>query len=421
MKLSLTLIAAFVLLAFGPIAPSAAQSTCGPDALQDSGSIYRICMPPAEDYNNRLVIWAHGFQDATEPVSIPEDQLCFDDVCLDDLFNGLGYGFATNSYSKTGLAILQGSDDILDLVDIFTEEQGAPERVYLVGASEGGIITTLLTEGSPEVIDGGVAACGPIGDFNLQLEYFGNARLVFEVLWPGLLPGGPFNEPQDIADNWPDYFFQAIEPALRANPGRLLEWVASAELPVDPNDFLTSAINSAEAVLRYAVVNYDDATQVLGGFPFGNTDKVFGGVRLAELINDRVQRVEADPAALAEIENYQTTGSLDRPLITIHTTADEQVPYFHAPIYVLKTVLNLDYLTQHFHIPYDRYGHCNFTSTEALVAFLLVLLYAGDLFEVQGVGEILPAEQLADFEAKAREYGIRYRLEGHPRVVSSKE
>ncbi len=418
MKTPLLGIAALALLAMTHGQGAAAQSNCGPDALQDSGSIYRICMPPPEDYNNRLVIWAHGFQDATEPVGIPEDQLCFDDLCLDDLFTGLGYGFATNSYSKTGLAILQGADDILDLIDIFAAEQGAPERVYLVGASEGGIITTLLSERNPEAVDGGVAACGPIGDFNLQLEYFGNARLVFEVLWPGLLPGGPFDEPQDIADNWPDYFNQAIEPALRANPARLLEWATAAQLPVDQNDFLNTAINSAEAVLRYAVVNYDDATEVLGGFPFGNLDKVFQGIRLTELINDRVQRVEADPAALAEIENYQTTGSLDQPLITIHTTADEQVPYFHAPIYVLKTVLNLDYLTEHFHIPYDRYGHCNFTSAEALISFLLMLLYAGDLFEVQGVAEILPAEQLADFEAKAKEYGIRYRLEGRPRVVT---
>ncbi|MEO0425316.1 MAG: hypothetical protein AAF184_23470, partial [Pseudomonadota bacterium] len=61
------------------------------------------------------------------------------------------------------------------------------------------------------------------------------------------------------------------------------------------------------------------------------------------------------------------------------------------------------------------------TSTEALISFLLMLLYAGDLFEVQGVGEILPAEQLADFEAKAREYGIRYRLDGRPRVVVSQD
>ena len=86
-------------------APASAESNCDPDGLQKSGSIYRICMPAPADYNGSLVIWAHGFQDAGTPVAIPEDQLCIADFCLPEMVNGLGFAFATNSYSKTGLAI----------------------------------------------------------------------------------------------------------------------------------------------------------------------------------------------------------------------------------------------------------------------------------------------------------------------------
>ena len=173
--------------------PARAESICDPDGEQNSGSIYRICMPAPSDYNGSLVIWAHGFQHAGTPVEIPEDQLCIADFCIPEIINGLGFGFATNSYSKTGLAIVAGKNDILDLVNIYTAQKGQPQRVYLVGASEGGIITALALEKHPEVFSAGVAACGPIGSFPMQINYFGDARATFEYFFPGVIPGGTFS------------------------------------------------------------------------------------------------------------------------------------------------------------------------------------------------------------------------------------
>ena len=86
-------------------------------------------MPATADYNGMLVIWAHGFQDAGTPVAIPDDQLCLGTFCLDRVITSLGFGFATNSYSKTGLAILQGKDDVLDLVNLYTAQKGKPSKV----------------------------------------------------------------------------------------------------------------------------------------------------------------------------------------------------------------------------------------------------------------------------------------------------
>src|SRR5262245_39249493 len=94
---------ALMLLLLGP---AHAESVCDPDAVQNSGAVYRICMPPPDEYNGRLVVWAHGFQDAGTPVGIPAEQLCLPDVCIPDLVNGLGFAFATTSYSKSGLAVL---------------------------------------------------------------------------------------------------------------------------------------------------------------------------------------------------------------------------------------------------------------------------------------------------------------------------
>ena len=165
-------------------APARAASTCDPDGVQSSGSIYRICMPPPDQYNGMLVIWAHGFQDAGTPVSIPEDQLCIGDFCIPEIINGLGFGFATNSYAKTGMAIKQGKADIVDLVSVYAAQKGQPQKVFLVGASEGGIITALALEQRPDIFSAGLSACGPVGNFPAQINYFGDARATSSVISP---------------------------------------------------------------------------------------------------------------------------------------------------------------------------------------------------------------------------------------------
>jgi hypothetical protein len=76
--------------------------------------------------------------------------------------------------------------------------------------------------------------------------------------------------------------------------------------------------------------------------------------------------------------NYNTSGALDIPLITTHTLRDQQVPYWHEILYNLKTMTTGSFLRDHFNIPINRYGHCNFTLEEALGGFALMLLYAGD-------------------------------------------
>lgn len=365
------------------VAPLRAQSICY-DGVQGSGSIYRICLPPVEQYNNKLVIWAHGFQDATEPVAIPEEQLQLGEVYLPELFNQLGFGFATNSYSKTGLAIVQGQADILDLVDIYTNQVGAPTKIFLTGASEGGIITTLLVEQHPEIFDGGLAACGPIGDFVEQINYFGDARATFEFYFPGLIPGDPFAPPQWLVESWSGadgYYVANVEPVLvdPANLGKLTEWAHVARLPFDENDFLATVMTSAEAVLRYSVVNSNDAATTLGGAPFGNKGVWYRGANNPWLLNLKVPRMQADPAALEEMRTkYTTTGALARPLMTMHTLKDEQVPYWHETIYTVKNLSAGSFLTQRVNLPVDRFGHCNFTEGEAVAMFFLLLIYDGN-------------------------------------------
>jgi pimeloyl-ACP methyl ester carboxylesterase len=406
--------AAFTFLVLSAV-PARAQAICDPDGVQQSLSIYRICMPQPGSYNGNLVIWAHGFQDAGLPVAIPEDQLCFGGVCLADLIAGLGFAFATNSYSKTGLAVLQGKDDILDLVNIFARLKGTPNKVYLIGASEGGIITALALEQHPDVFSAGMAACGPVGSFPFQINYFGDARTTFQYFFPGLIPGDPFHPDPALAAQWNAYYQAFVKPVVfdPANRSRLNQWVRVAHLPFDADNYLATVAVSVEDVLRYGVVNLNDATETLGGFPFDNRSRVYAGSNNDILLNLLVQRVAADPAAVTAMKTaYATTGVLERPVITLHTLRDQQVPYFHEELYNLKTLASGSFLTRHLNIPIDRFEHCNFTADEALFAFAVMLFYDGSLQAVTGTGAFLTPSEQAAFDRRARAAGLPYRREG---------
>jgi pimeloyl-ACP methyl ester carboxylesterase len=379
-------------------APARAAANCDPDGVQSSGSIYRICMPAPADYNGMLVVWAHGFQDAGTPVAIPEDQLCIGTFCLHEVITSLGFGFATNSYSKTGMAILQGKDDLLDLVNVYAAQKGMPQKVFLVGASEGGIITALSLEQHPDVYSAGVAACGPIGNFPLQINYFGDARATFEVFFPGLIPGQPFNPDPGIVSIWSDYYEAVVKPVVLApaNRTRLNQWVAVAHLPFDANDYLNSVQVSVQDVLRYSVVNLADAATTLGGFPFDNATRVYRGSANDFILNLVVPRATASAAALATMNtSYATTGVLQRPLVTLHTLRDQQVPYVHEQLYALKTLASGSLLTRHVPIAIDRFEHCNFTPQEVLSSFAIMLLYDGAIADVSGISTALSHEQIA--------------------------
>jgi pimeloyl-ACP methyl ester carboxylesterase len=347
----------------------AAIGTCDPDGVQASGAVYRICMPPV--WNGDLVVYAHGYVSPTEPVGIKEDQMVLPDgTPIADVANFLGYAFAATSYSTNGLAVPEGVADLVDLVDIFTTEKGAPDKIYLIGISEGGLVTTLAVERHPTVFDGGLALCGPYGDFGGQINYFGDFRVVFDYFFPGLIPGTPIDIPPSLMANWDSHYQTVIKPAIEnpANASLVDQLLAATNAPYDTADPATKE-QTINDILWYNIFATNDARVKLSGQPFDNQNRVHVGSYDDIQLNLGVQRFSADQTALDEIAaDYQTTGILSVPLVTIHTTGDPVVPYWHAIRYRAKT-FTADNIALHEHFEIERYGHCNFTSTEALNAF----------------------------------------------------
>jgi hypothetical protein len=274
---------------------------------------------------------------------------------------------------------------VVDLVSVFTSTHGAPGHVYLTGASEGGIVTTLAVEQYPGVFDGGLAACGPIGDWNLQIDYFGDFRVLFDYFFPGLIPGSPTEIPDEVIDNFEDLYTNIIRPVVFApsNQHLLDQLLKTAKVPFDKND-PTTIETSIHDGLWYDVFATNDASQKLGGQPFDNLKRIYLGSDHDLILNIMVERVSADPAATAEIAaHYQTTGILSRPLVTLHTTKDQQVPYRHEILYNRKVRDEGD-AALHKNIPVFRYGHCNFKPVDVVRAFArLVRMATGQSISVQ--------------------------------------
>ena len=354
------------------------SGTCS-DGHLSTGAYYRICMP-AGTWNGDLVIYAHGYVAFNKPITIPEDQLQLPGgVSLPDIINSLGFAFATTSYRMNGLAVETGVDDLVDVAKVFSAKHTVPTHTLVTGVSEGGLVAALAIEERSDIFDGGLAACGPIGDFRGQVNYFGDFRVLFDYFFPGVMPGSPISIPQSLIDNWPVYYTSTIQPIIfaPASAARLDQLLRASHAPY-VTGLITTIDTSVYDALSYNVLATNDAVQKLGGQPFDNHNRVYAGSANDTQLNQQVQRFTADAAALQSIDlHYQTTGQLTVPLVTLHTTLDQQVPYWHEQLYRVKVILR-DSLAFHQQVEVNTYGHCNFSANDALSAFgkLVTMVYS---------------------------------------------
>ena len=361
-----------------PSSPSYPYPLGCSEGTQASGAIYRICMPPGfVTWNRDLLIFAHGYMPPSTTLRIPDEQLKLPDgTSVPDTVNLMGYAFATTSYSTNGLAVPEGMADVADLARIFRQDHSTLNHVYLVGASEGGLITALSIEQQPDVFSGGLATCGPIGDFSQHVNYLGDFRVVFDYFFPGLIPGSPITIPQSLIDTWDtSYYSTTVLPALM-NPANAISLTQLLSVTMDNAGLVnpTTAITTVAGLLGYNIFATNDGKAKLGGQPFDNWTRVYTGSLDDAALNTGVARFSADPMALQKIQSdYQTSGQLRVPLVTLHTTLDAIVPYWHESLYRDKVVARGRMPRYDEFPPGARYGHCNFTSTEVQNALALLV------------------------------------------------
>jgi len=368
------------------------------------GATYCTVIPA--NWNHDVVIFAHGYVDPTmpDPLGIPYEQLLFPGSTdtLPGLVTKLGYAFAITSYSKKGLAVKEGVMDVVALANEFKTQNSGTRFVYLIGASEGGLVTTLgIEKYGGQVFKGGVATCGPVGDFQKQVNYWGDFRVIFDFFFPGVLPPDPVTIPPSLPDEWRTYQTIQVGPFFIPNPlpgpkqqavaglvsaGMLapqrptLNLIATTQAPVDLANLGPTALETTLGILSYNILATQDGIETLGGLPFNNKapktlyhDPLHPAYDLVMNADGGVFRIESQNPDLHE---YQTTGHLGAPLVTMHTTGDPIVPYWHESLY-FKKVLSEGSFRKYINIPILRYGHCNFKVSEALFAFWLMVIRSG--------------------------------------------
>ncbi len=103
----------------------------------------------------------------------------------------------------------------------------------------------------------------------------------------------------------------------------------------------------------------------LGGQPFDNIGRWYWGSSDDLRLNFRVQRFAADSKAVITMQQYDTSGVLAVPLVTLHTLADPVIPFWHELLYTDK-VNRTKSANLRTNFPVLRFGHCEFNSLEAL-------------------------------------------------------
>lgn len=325
-------------------------------------------------WNGDLVVYAHGYVAPNRPTGIPEDQLSLPGgIRIDSFITSLGYAFATTGYSTNGLAVVPAQADLIDLVGIFSDQQGSANRILLAGVSEGGLIAALLAERSSTPFDGVLALCGPYGSFERQVNYIGDFRVLFDYYFPGLVPPTPVNVPPDLLTTWETSTYSTtVKPVVLdpANSGKVDELLRVAGVAYSEADPATRE-RSIDSVLWYNIYGTNDATARLGGQPFNNQQprRTYTGSSNDTALNAGVQRFTAAPEAVASIAaQYQTTGRLAIPVVTLHTTQDPTVPAWQQEVYSTK-VQAAGAGAMYEEYQETSYGHCAFSAFRVLGAF----------------------------------------------------
>jgi len=371
-----------------PVLPSSCivSSLPSSDPTYPAPQTVLVCTPAGVEWNGQLVVYAHGYVPPQEPLALPICELTIPDsagtaVFLPSVILAQGYAFATTSYHKNGYAIEQAGADLLALVRYFDTAVATADKVIVTGGSEGGLITTMLVEERPDVFSGGLALCGPIGGMPFQIQYLGNLPVVFNYLFPRVFSFGVADVPQISPETWLTQYIPAIDSAIEASSAGTHQLYNVTHVARDPSNLdgpSGTSVESADLVLNYFGLGTPDLVATTGGMPFDNRDTIYLGSSNDFALNHGVERVSGSPGAEAYVRKfYQTTGRLQRPLVTLHTTLDPEVPYEHEFIYFLLAALagRVEFLTQ---VPVPAYGHCAFTEEDVVGAFGVLAAKVGE-------------------------------------------
>jgi hypothetical protein len=362
-RFRLFIVAAAVVAVIAPASTAAADDQPSVYTGTIDGAAYKIEVPPG--WNGTLLLYSHEYRlpNAPNPAIVaPEptpDGLI--DARLEPLLLSHGYALAGSAYTATGWAVEEALRDDVALLARTRQLIGMPRRTLAWGASMGGLISVLLAERNPGLVDGVLSLSGQLAgkaaDFAGDLD-FGYALKTLLAPTSNLLlahvADGPTNQLAAI-----DVISTASTGSL-AQQARLVLATALADLPPQLDQHSGTPVTDLdEAVPELAQLAFSksywafgrgrvDIEQRSGGNPVGNVTADYRAVLARSSQRDLVRaayaraglsvdadlatlnagtRVGADPAAVPYLATYGTpVGFQPVPTYTLHTTLDTITP-----------------------------------------------------------------------------------------------
>ncbi|TVQ39122.1 MAG: hypothetical protein EA384_07615 [Spirochaetaceae bacterium] len=349
------------------------------------GALYDIWVPSEWEQGN-LVLYAHGYVNPQEEPALPDDLGA--DV-MQQLLDG-GFAIAYSSFAETGWAVKDGAIRTRQLLGHFKDNYGDPDSAFLVGASQGGIISLLLAEQNPNLFDGMLTLCAPIGGARMQMEYIVHVRVLFDYFFrdtlkyiagvdaqAGLLDAALGEQPlgADAAGLPADFDIlpivgtllflnqevAAVMATMHVDGRPLFNWPPEM---IELGAFAPELVASITAGLWFNIYGTADLLERTNGHgPVDTRRSVYYSPLLDwdsngnAALNAGVARLASHPAGANYLRRwYQPTGRLRFPTINLHTTRDPAVPVQHQRVFgEIAAAAGSGELLQR---EIDGFGHC---------------------------------------------------------------
>lgn len=342
------------------------------------GAGWRIEVP--DDWNGDLVLYAHGFVPAENPVltvQSPSEELRAH--LVDN-----GYAWAASSYRANGYVPGLGATDTYELGKVFAREagrhhegastgnSGRPDSIYLVGASMGGHVVGRAIEKWPNAYVGAMPVCGVMGD-NELFDYFMDVYVTAETLVgntptvpspPDYATVGSITTRDQLGPNYPSVLNDAGErfkQIIKNRTGGERPAFEAGWLGFFGGNFIFSQALATEATENVdTVYRFTDVPEPTP------EEKAF---------NDEIARFAHEPSARNPrgihsdtIRSPSLRGDITVPVLTMHTLGELFVPFSMQQIYAERVADEgrSDLLVQR---AIRSTAHCDFTAAEVTTAF----------------------------------------------------
>lgn len=353
------------------------------------GAPYAIRVPA--NWNGTLLVYAHIYRFKGGLLGFPENRLAVPTLSPRDSIESpemeaylleRGYALAGSAFRENGWAVEEGKQDTLALTKFFTSRIGRPRRTIIMGASMGSLVALHAAENLPNVYDGAICLCGATAGFTRLYDFIGDTAVAYAIAfgWPS-----QWGTVENVRDNL-DFETEVLPVVLAqlqnpVNRGRWEFFRLVNRLPL-PGFYDNNGIGLLTAMF-YATEGRAEMEQRAGGPGAYNLDHSFTltdaeklylaglGVDVESLLrqmNLAGTSLYPEWKARRYVEqNYEPTGWLRRPVLTLKSPNDINSP---ANEWVLRaTVRSLwrgPYLA--FAWTNNPFGHCNFTQEQLLAS-----------------------------------------------------